>query len=208
MQDPVHGPVGDLRGKLVAEQVERREGEAAEVWAGRGVAQVLRQPVAERRHPRTQAGVRAVPAEQLPELPSDRPEHAGGAGVVARRVFGEELPHQQGEVAGAARRRQRPHVLDPEVRRELVDPPWPRGVRGIWESHAFRSSSADSVPHPLIETIRYRTVMREPGHVRSRPTTGPEKCPGQGTDPRGVVNLRICRGPGYSVVWLSSTLRK
>src|SRR5215470_15202661 len=36
MQDPVHGPVGDLRGKLVAEQVERREGEPVEVRAGRG----------------------------------------------------------------------------------------------------------------------------------------------------------------------------
>jgi len=38
MQDPVHGPVGDLRGKLVAEQVERREGEPVEVRAGRGVS--------------------------------------------------------------------------------------------------------------------------------------------------------------------------
>jgi hypothetical protein len=42
VHDPVHGPVGDLRGELVVDQVERGEGEPVEVRAGWGVAQIDR----------------------------------------------------------------------------------------------------------------------------------------------------------------------
>ena len=40
---------------------------------------------------------------------------------------------------GAARRRQRPHVLEPEVVGELVDPPGSGGVRGVGEPHSWTS---------------------------------------------------------------------
>jgi len=43
-----------------------------EVRTGWGVAQICRQPVAERRHPGAEAGVRAIPSEQLADLPADR----------------------------------------------------------------------------------------------------------------------------------------
>src|SRR5215217_499868 len=137
VHDCVDGPVGHLRGELVFEQVER--GERVEVRAGRGVAQVRRQPVAERRHPGAQAGVRAVPTEQLSDLPPERPESAGGAGPASRRIARGDLPHQPREVVRAARRRQRPHVLQPEVAGDLVDAPGPGGVRGVREPHSWTS---------------------------------------------------------------------
>src|SRR5215204_5145338 len=137
VHDRVDGPVGHLRGELVFEQVER--GERVEVRAGRGVAQVRRQPVAESRHPGAQAGVRAVPTEQLSDLPPERPERAGGAGPASRRIARGDLPHQPREVVRAARRRQRPHVLQPEVAGDLVDAPGPGGVRGVREPHSWTS---------------------------------------------------------------------
>src|SRR5215204_100220 len=137
VHDCVDGPVGHLSGELVFEQVER--GERVEVRAGRGVAQVLRQPVAERRYPGAQAGVRAVPAEQLSDLPPERPESAGGARPASRRIARADLPHQPREVVRAARRRQRPHVLQPEVAGDLVDAPGPGGVRGVREPHSWTS---------------------------------------------------------------------
>ena len=40
MHDPMHGPIGNLRGELVIDQVQRGEGERVEVRAGWGVAQI------------------------------------------------------------------------------------------------------------------------------------------------------------------------
>src|SRR6266568_609032 len=59
VHDPVNGAVDDLRGPLVAGQVQREKGEGSEVRAGWGLAQIRRQPVAKRRPLRTVAGVRA-----------------------------------------------------------------------------------------------------------------------------------------------------
>src|SRR5271170_3450376 len=78
VHDPVNSPVDDLRGPLVAGQVQRGEGQGGDVRAGWGLAQIRRQPVAKRRPLRAGAGVRAVPAEQLPGLPADRPERTDG----------------------------------------------------------------------------------------------------------------------------------
>src|SRR5215218_7040166 len=85
---------------------------------------------------RRSAGVRAVPAKQLPDLPPDRPERAGDAGGAVRRVARGDRLHQPREVVRAARPRQRPHILEPEVAGELVDPPGPGGVRGVCEPHS------------------------------------------------------------------------
>src|SRR6266581_2382053 len=147
VHDPVNGPVDDLRGPLVAGQVQRGEGERVEVRAGWGLAQIRRQPLAKRRPLRAGAGVRAVPAEQLPGLPADRPERADGAGGGGlRRVAARSPPpHQPREVVRAARRRQCPYVLEPEVTRELVDAPGPGGVRGVREPHA--GTSIYTVPY-------------------------------------------------------------
>ena len=56
-------------------------------------------------------------------------------GALRRVARGDQL-HQPREVVRAARRRQRPHVLEPEVAGELVDPPGPGGVRGVREPHS------------------------------------------------------------------------
>ena len=84
----------------------------------RGGAEIRRQPVAERR--RAGAGVRAVPPEQLADLPPDRPEHAHRAGGVARWVARGDQVHKPTEVLRTARRRQCPHILEPEVLGEIV----------------------------------------------------------------------------------------
>src|SRR5215472_19242692 len=136
---PMHGPVGDLCCPLVLEQVHRGEGECGEVRTGWGVAQICRQPVAERRHPGAEAGVRAIPAEQLAELPADREERANGDGGALRRVARRNPLYQQREVVRAADPRQLPDVLEPKVAGELVDPPGPESVRAVREPHWWTS---------------------------------------------------------------------
>jgi hypothetical protein len=44
--------------------------------------------------------------------------------------------HQPREVVRAARRRQRPHVFEPELTGELVDPPGLGGVRCVRQPHS------------------------------------------------------------------------
>lgn len=67
----MHGLVGNLRRPPVAGQVERREWQRGEVGAW-GIAQVRRQPVGSMGYPGIQAGVGAVPIEQLADPPPDR----------------------------------------------------------------------------------------------------------------------------------------
>src|SRR5215211_513051 len=136
---PVHGPVDDLGGPLVVEQVERGEGKPVEVraWC---LPQIHRQPVEERRPLRAVARVRVIPAEQFPDLPPDHEKRAGDAGGARRRVARGDLLHQPREVVRAARRRQRPYVREPEVARELVDSPGPGGVRAVREPHRGSAS--------------------------------------------------------------------
>ena len=50
--------------------------------------------------------------------------------------------HKLRKIAGPAWRRQRPYVLQLEVRGELVDPPGPRGMRGVREPHLPPSADA------------------------------------------------------------------
>ncbi len=76
----------------------------------------------------------------LTETCGDAPGSADGAGGALRRVERGRQLHQPGEVARAARRRQRPHVLQPEVAGELVDPPGPGGVLGVREPHSWTSA--------------------------------------------------------------------
>src|SRR5512133_234616 len=83
------------------------------------------------------AVVLAVQTEQLPDLPPERPKRAGDAGGASRRVTRGHQLHQPREVVRAARRRQRPHVLEPEVGGELVDPPGPGSVRSVREPHSW-----------------------------------------------------------------------
>src|SRR5215207_2903074 len=136
MHDAVDRLVRNLRGPFVLQEVKRAEGDPVELRSGWGLAQVLRQSVAKRRHPRAEVRIRIVPAEQLPKLPPDRPEDAGGAGSALRRGVARRKPfHEEGEVVGAAGSWQRPNVLDPEVPGELVNPPWPGGVRRVREPH-------------------------------------------------------------------------
>ena len=130
----MHGLVGGLGGELVLEQVQRVEGKRLELRNG-GVAQICRQPVSERGHSRADAGVRPVPAQELPDLPPDREQRADGPGGAARRVEPGDQLHRLGELVGAVRRRDRPHVLEPEITRDLVDSPRPFRVCGVWEPH-------------------------------------------------------------------------
>ncbi len=89
-------------------RVQRGEGERFEVRAGWGVAsQIHGQPVAERRHPRAEAGVRAVPTEQLSDLPPNCEERADGARGALRWVGRGKAVHQPRKVVRAARPRQR-----------------------------------------------------------------------------------------------------
>ena len=90
--------------------------------------------VAQRWHACADAGVGPVPTEQLAELPTNCPQRSAGkrtAGRVTRR----EALNEPMEVARAAGRRKRPHVLEAKIVRELVDSPWPRGLRAVRESH-------------------------------------------------------------------------
>src|SRR5215207_6938873 len=80
------------------------------------------------------------PTQAAPRPSANGPERAGGAGgTTLRPLTRGELPHETREVVRAARRRQRPHVLEPEVVGELVDPPGPGGVRGVREPHSWTS---------------------------------------------------------------------
>ena len=118
----VHRPVCGLSCPFAFKQVERDEGQHREF--GTGIfAQVGGQAVAQCRHARADPALGTVPAEHLPELPSDGPERTGDARARPRRVRRRDPVDQQREVVPVARRRQRPHVLEPEVRREVVDPP-------------------------------------------------------------------------------------
>ena len=60
-------------------------------------AEVGRQPVAERRHPRAEAGVLVVPAEALTELPAQREQGADRAGLLSAGRSSRP-PDQGGEV--------------------------------------------------------------------------------------------------------------
>src|ERR671930_564949 len=155
VKDAVHGPVGDLGRKLVLEQVERGEGQRGEVRAGRARAQVRRQAVAERRHPGAEARARAVPAQQLSGRPPDRPQRAGRAGRVLRRVARGDPLHQPREVVRPDGRRKRPHVLEPEVGGELVDTPRPGGVRGVRKPHWIVLFLVVSAGLGIIHTCMY-----------------------------------------------------
>src|SRR5215475_3731088 len=142
----MHGPVGVICCPLVLEQVHRGEGECVEVRTGWGVAQICRQPVAERRHPGAKAGVRAIPSEQLADLPADREERANGDGGALRRVARRNQLYQQREGVRAAYPRQLPDILEPKVAGELVDPPGPGSVRAVREPHWW----------PSIQTVAYQ----------------------------------------------------
>src|SRR4030088_43883 len=63
-------------------------------------------------------------------------EEAGACDGAARR---DHPLSRAGKFVQAARRRQCPYVLEPEVVRELVDAPGPGGVRGVREPHAGTS---------------------------------------------------------------------
>src|SRR5580704_7102008 len=79
VQNAVHRLVCNLGGELVVGHVERCERETLEFRPGRG-AQVIRQPLAQRRHPRPESPARAVQAEQLTELPPQRQQRSRRAG--------------------------------------------------------------------------------------------------------------------------------
>jgi hypothetical protein len=141
VQDSVHGLVGDLRRPPVVGQVERREWQRGEVGAW-GIAQVPRQPVAEAwgtRESRPALG-RSQPSSsptlhRIANSVQTAEELWDGSSPTLHRIANsvqtaEELwdgspaakPHQKREVVGAARRCQRPNVLEPEVAGGLVDP--------------------------------------------------------------------------------------
>ena len=142
-------------------------GSAAKLRAGRGVAQIRRQPVAQRRHPGAEAGVRAVPTEQLSELPPDREERADGARGASRRIGRGHQLHQPREVVRAAGSRQRPHVLEPEVAGELVDPPGPGGVRGVREPHATSFiGNMHTCDCTYIQSVRLHAGRAQRPHAR------------------------------------------
>ena len=90
VHDPVDGPVGDLRGPLVVEQVERVEGKPRRSRAGRGVAQIGRQPVAERRHAGRRRRRPGRPSRAAPRASSGSPRAPGRPRGALRRVAGSE----------------------------------------------------------------------------------------------------------------------
>ena len=126
-------PIRYLRRELVVEEVQRCEGERSEVGAGGGIAQIGGQPVAERRDPGAEAGFGTFPTDQLPELPPEREERANRPRGALRRVGRGDQLYEPREVVPAARSWQLPYVLEPEVARDLVDPPRPGGVRRVGE---------------------------------------------------------------------------
>ena len=79
-----------------------------------------------------------VPAEQRSDLRGGFANRtrgqSGGGGCHAVSPHGEE-PDEPREVVGTAGSRQRPHVVEAEVGRDLVNPPWTSGVRGVRKLH-------------------------------------------------------------------------
>src|SRR5262249_27813943 len=128
VKHPVHGPVGDLGRPLVVEQIEGPERETVDLRPRSGLAKIRRQAVAERADPSADAALRAVPAEQLTDLPANREQGSDGSRRGPLRIGGREGFNEQVEVLGAAGRPQGPDVLEPEVPGELVNPPRPGGV--------------------------------------------------------------------------------
>src|SRR4051812_22320719 len=128
MEHTVHGPVGDLGGPLVPEQVEGHEWQALEFRPPAGRSQVFRQPVTQCRDSRAGAGAGVVPAEELPQLPTKSEERADESGRALRWIARGERLDEQVEVVRAARSRERPDILHLEVPGDLVDPPRARGV--------------------------------------------------------------------------------
>src|SRR5918996_670567 len=57
----------------------------------------------------------------------------------------------------ASRSRQRPHVLEPKVAGELVDPPGPGGVRGVRQPHVAIPSQRDASTH--VDALQQRTAI-------------------------------------------------
>jgi hypothetical protein len=124
----MHGSVGDLRGKLVVEQVERGEGGASK--SGRDGAS--RRSTGNRSRSVGTLEPRPVFGSSQPSSPPIFHRSANRARTAREELCdgferGCQLD-QPREVARAAWSRQRPHILQPEVAGELVDPPGSGGV--------------------------------------------------------------------------------
>ena len=134
-------PIGDLRGPLVVDQVERTEGKP---WK-RGPDRAVRRSIGSRSRsvgtlePGPASG--PSPSEQLPDLPPDRPERPSGTEVACDGAPELISCTQPREVVRVARRGRRPHVLVPEIGGELMYPPGPGGVRGVRKPHSLTASA-------------------------------------------------------------------
>ena len=134
----VHGLVGHLGGPLVV-PLDRREVNGDEPRSGpaRALAQVRRQPVAQRRHPAADAGVRACPSRAVLRASSARRKARG-----RRAVSRPPRPCRRPSGAPASARSSGPPGVGSahrsssrEVAGDLVDPPGAGGVGGSGKSH-------------------------------------------------------------------------
>ena len=128
VQDAVHRAVGDLGCPLVVEQVQGLERKAGDGRPRRRVAQVVRHTFPQGAHAGADPAPVAVETQQRPDLPSQREQRADDQRARAVSSAPREALHEIAEVACAAGRRQRPHVLDPKVCCQLVDAPGAGGV--------------------------------------------------------------------------------
>src|SRR5581483_8269517 len=100
------------------------------------------------------------PPEQLAELPSQRPQRLRGARRAVARIHRRRALDEEREVVGPAGRRQRPYVLQAEVRGDLVDPPGPLRMRTAGERHVGNLHLYGGV------SIRYR-IAAMPAAIRT-----------------------------------------
>src|SRR5581483_5412068 len=112
------------------------------------------QAVAQARHPAADAVAGLVPAEQSAELPADGEESPNRERGAVRRVVRRDELHRPGQVTWATVAREGPDVLEPEVSRQLVDPPGPGGVIGVRNPH--RTTSVATVPRGRVGRRKQR----------------------------------------------------
>jgi len=153
VHDSVNSLIGDLRGELVLRSTSRRRGRSR---GQGGSAQIVRQAVAERRHPGTETGVRL-------SQPNSLRRSSGSRRVRGRlgRSLATSWTTTSTALAGGSRRRRpasaRPDVLEMEVAGELVDPPG-REVCAVFGASSSTSSSWKETRHVLGSRGRQQAV--------------------------------------------------
>ena len=142
--------------------------------------------------PSTRAPSLLIQAEQVTELPTQRPQRPRRAGQGLRGIGrGEPFDEDRELVGSPPGRRQRPDVLEPKVGDDLVDPPRTRGVRAVWESrlsfmrvHCLECRATSSLLNKLSYIracmYRYQNERCKSDELRERADTVSARAPDPG----------------------------